>query len=156
MNALLAPLSNAPWVVPAIGLATAAIAFAAAWRFLAARAPAQEADGPAPAGGLYCVAADRRKAPRRKGNCVEVDLAPEGAGSPLYAWVIDRSVGGLRLLLDRPLDEGATVLVRPRTDGEPLPWCPAVIRSCKFAKAEWEVGVQFVRTPSWNIMQLFG
>ena len=156
MNAPLAPLSDALWMVPAIGLATAALAFAAARRFLAARAPAPKAEGPPPADGLSCVAPDRRKAPRRKGSCAEVDLAPEGGGPPLYAWILDRSVGGLRLLVDRPLPEGATVHVRPRTDGEPLPWCPTAVRSCKFTKTVWEVGVQFVRTPSWNVMQLFG
>jgi hypothetical protein len=156
MNAPLASLFDAPWMVPAIGLAAAGIAFVVVWCFLAGRAPAPKADEPPAADARYNVAPDRRRAPRRKGSCVEVDLSPEGGGPPLHAWVLDRSVGGLRLLLDRPLTEGTTIHVRPRTDDEPLPWCPIAVRSCKFTKTEWEVGVQFVRTPSWNVMQLFG
>jgi hypothetical protein len=167
MIALLAPLLDAPWVVPAIGLTAAGIALALGLLFLAARRGRRPANLPPaslpppdlspPAPPLSGARVERRTAPRRKGNCVEVDVTADAGRPPLYGWVEDRSVGGLCLLLDRPMAEGEALLVRPRTGGEPLPWCPVTVRTCQSAgTGRWAVGVKFERTPSWNLMQLFG
>jgi hypothetical protein len=50
---------------------------------------------------------------------------------------------------------GAELQVRPRCD-EPLPWSAVVVRSCQQTRGRWEAHVQFARTPSWNVLALFG
>src|SRR5262245_26780078 len=49
---------------------------------------------------LQGVTQDRRATPRRKGNTVEVLLADGSDNAPLRGYVIDRSQGGLRILLE--------------------------------------------------------
>ena len=148
------PLFNQAWALPAIALAVAGAAFVLGRRLLAA-APAAHAGGPDIDEALCGVNRERRAAPRRKGGCAEAELDDGAGGPPLYAWVLDRSTGGLCLLLDRPLATGAALNIRPRC-GEPLPWCAATVRSCKAAQGGWEAHVQFDRTPSWNVLALFG
>ena len=82
MNTSLARLLDGPWTVPALGLAAAGVAFAVGWRFLAPR-PAEPPPRPTnPDEALCGVNRDRRAAPRRKGNSVEVELVPPRGGGP--------------------------------------------------------------------------
>jgi hypothetical protein len=141
------------WILPAVALTVAAAALALGRRLLHSGPAARTATDSDDA--LYGVNRERRTIPRRKGGCAEAEL-DEGEGGPLrYVWVLDRSAGGLCLLLDRPFAAGATLQVRPRCS-EPLPWSTAVVRSCRHTRGGWEAHVQFARTPSWNVLALFG
>jgi hypothetical protein len=151
----LGSLFGPAWALPAVALTVAAAALALGRRLLH-RAPAARASPEPDLDEALCgVNRERRKIPRRKGGCAEAELADGAGGPPLYAWVLDRSAGGLCLLLDRPLAAGAALNVRPRC-GEPLPWSAATVRSSKAAQGGWEAHVQFDRTPSWNVLALFG
>jgi hypothetical protein len=149
----LSPLSDPAWALPAVALVVAGAVLALGRRLLCP-APAPRA-APDLDEALCGVNRERRAAPRRKGGCAEAEVAPGGDGLPLYGWVLDRSVGGLCLLLDRPLAAGAAIQVRPRCR-EPLPWCAAAVRSCRPAHGGWEAHVEFARTPRWNVLALFG
>jgi hypothetical protein len=99
---------------------------------------------------------ERRLAPRRRGNSVEVLIVEQTGQPPLQGWIVDRSVGGLCLLVEKPFKEGAQVDVRPRNASDTTPWTPVEVRSCRGKNGEWELGCRFVRTPPWNVMMLFG
>jgi hypothetical protein len=150
-----------PWTIPVIGVAAAGVAFLVG-RVLfarAARAPAPPAKadaGPPVDVFVHGSSQERRATPRRRGNSVEVFLADSPDKSPVHGWVVDRSVGGLCLLVDKPVPEGAVLQVRPRTAPEATPWTAVEIRSCRAENGEWEVGCQFVKSPQWNVLLLFG
>jgi hypothetical protein len=74
----------------------------------------------------------------------------------LQGWVVDRSVGGLGLRTEVPLPVGAVFNVRPRSATAIVPWTEVEVKSCRQHAAAWEVGLQFVRTPPWSVLLLFG
>jgi hypothetical protein len=150
-----------PWTIPAIGVVVASFAFVMGRRLIASRpaptpAPAAAPTGPPVDVFLHGSSRDRRAAPRRKGNNVEVFLAEAPDKEPIPGWVADRSVGGLCLMVERPVPEGAVWHVRPRSAPDSAPWTPIEVCSCRAENGEWEVGCRFVKTPQWNIMLLFG
>jgi hypothetical protein len=100
---------------------------------------------------------EKRSALRRQGNPVEVAIADsEGQTELTRGWVVDRSTGGLCLSLFQPLDVGSVVNVRPcRVEPAP-PWVRVEVRKCRRQPDGWEVGCQFVRTPPWSVLLLFG
>jgi hypothetical protein len=80
----------------------------------------------------------------------------DGQGEPIRAVVINRSTGGLGLEIDRPLDVGLMVSVRVINAPVTVPWVQAQVRGCRQVGESWEVGCQFVKTPPWSVMLLFG
>ncbi len=147
------------WMIVAIGVAVGCFAFVMGRRFLIPRRLVQPPPPQPPSpvdvfleGSLT----ERRAAPRRRGNNVEVYLAEGPDRNKLPAWVVDRSIGGLCLLIDNPVPPGSVWQVRPRTAPESIPWTPIEVRTCRPEQGEWEVGCRFVQTPPWNIMLLFG
>jgi hypothetical protein len=156
MNLLLP--DHGPWVVPAIGVAACLIAFLLGRRFLAGRSAARPADPDAlfKADILGGVTRDRRAAPRRKGNPVEVQL-DKGAGDKLIiGYVLNRSVGGLCLLLDEPLPEKALAKIRPKGGSELTPWTDVTVQYCRQDGIQYEAGCQFHHTPNWSLLLQFG
>ena len=102
-------------------------------------------------------ALEQRRALRRAGNPVKVFLAPPGEDSPQgSAWVLDRSVGGLCLTSDHEYDVGAALRVLPANAPDMAYWIDVEIRSCRAVKGGFEIGCQFVKTPPWSILLLFG
>ena len=65
-------------------------------------------------------------------------------------------MGGLCLVVEKPLEEGAVLKVRPRQAPQTAPWTAIEIRSCRADGGEWEVGCRFVKQPQWNDLLLFG
>jgi hypothetical protein len=102
-------------------------------------------------------AAERRNAYRRQGNPVEVSLC-EGNSSHelLRGWVIDRSLGGLCLLLPQAIAAGTILNVRPANAGLGTLMIQIEIRSCRQKGKEWEAGCRFIRTPNWSQLLQFG
>ncbi len=46
--------------------------------------------------------------------------------------------------------------VRAANSSRGTPWIQIEVRSCRETGEDWELGCQFVKTPSWNVLLLFG
>lgn len=167
MNPVLSSLTfftDQPWTIPLIGILVASLAFLAGRRWMVVRhAPAVEKPEEELPSNLVTATVlmkksepDRRTAPRRRGNHVEVYLTEDSKQSPVLAWVVDRSMGGLCLIVEQPVKEGAILNVRPRQAPQTAPWTAIEIRSCRADEGEWEVGCRFLKPPQWNDLLLFG
>jgi len=102
-------------------------------------------------------AQERRSTPRRKGNPVSVHITdPRGAGDPFQGWVVDRSAGGLRLLVDEAIPAGTLLKVRPSKAHGNFPWIQVKVKSCYPERRSWNLGCQFLEKLTWEDLQLFG
>jgi hypothetical protein len=119
---------------------------------------AKEADEPEVADPfVHGSASEQRKAFRRHGSPVEVlivDQTLHGAQSKGY--VVDRCVGGLGLLVERPIEAEHLLTVRPRNAPPLAPWVEVVVKSCRESNPGYELGCQFVKTPPWALLLMFG
>jgi hypothetical protein len=107
-------------------------------------------------GGVYS-GAENRKSFRRQGNPVEVLVVNQRSNAPAFkGYVIDRSVGGLGLLLQSPLEKGTQLTVWPVNAPHTAPWVEIIVRGCRQLDSGWEIGCQFVKTPPWSILLMFG
>jgi hypothetical protein len=160
-SSLLSFFTEQPWVIPVIGVLVASMAFLVGRRWMVAR-PAVEEEPPVEvAVGLSTAVTkksepDRRSNPRRRGNRVEVYITDDAKRPPLQGWVVDRSMGGLCLIVEKPLTEGGVFNVRPRQAPQTSPWIAVEIRSCRPEGSDWEIGCRFVKQPQWNDLLLFG
>jgi hypothetical protein len=152
-------------MIPVIGALSASLAFLVGRRFLVRPSPPPPAPAipqlppdstPLVTASLRKSDPDRRGAPRRKGNLIEVYLVDDPQRPPLHGWVTDRSMGGLCVIVDKPLTAGTVLNVRPRKAQQTAPWIPIEVRSCRADQGEWEIGCKFVGTPQWNDLLLFG
>jgi hypothetical protein len=104
--------------------------------------------------------ADKRKAARRQGNVIKLLCAVVTTPDDHFnGYVVDRSVTGLRLLLPGAYPIGAVLLVRPANIPPTTPWVQVEVRSCvpsTIQADEFEVGCQFVRSPSYLTLSMFG
>jgi hypothetical protein len=100
---------------------------------------------------------EMRGATRRGGNAVAVFIAdPHKTDEPQRGWVVDRSAGGLCVALDKPVDAGDTLRIRVCNAPVTVPWAEVQVKSCRKDGNQWEAGCQFVVTPSFNVLMLFG
>jgi hypothetical protein len=100
---------------------------------------------------------EMRNANRRGGNAVAVFIAdPHKTEEPQRGWVVYRSAGGLCVALDNPVDSGATLRIRVCNAPVTVPWAEVEVKSCRKDGNQWEAGCQFVVTPSYNVLMLFG
>jgi hypothetical protein len=111
------------------------------------KAPAEE---PAPA-----PAKERRASPRRKGNPVSVQIHHGDLEYTIEGWVLDRSPGGLRLLVDECIAPGTLLNVRPAKD-EHLPWVEVKVRNSRPERKSWNIGCEFVEKITWEKLRYFG
>ena len=163
MTSFLSFFTDQPWTIPLIGLLVTSLAYLMGRRWLVPRPARVQVAAPEEMSSMVLTTAtlkksepDRRSAPRRKGNRVEVYLTDDSKHPPLLGWVVDRSMGGLCLIVEKPLTEGAVLKIRPRQAPQTAPWTAIEIRSCRADGGEWEVGCRFVKTPQWNDLLLFG
>ena len=100
---------------------------------------------------------ENRAAIRRGGNAVAIFIAdPQKTEEPRRGWVVDRSAGGLCIALDNPVDAGTVLRVRVCNAPVTVPWAEIEVKSCRKDGNQWEAGCQFVVTPSYNVLMLFG
>ena len=146
------------WTVPVAGGLVCGVAFLVGRRMLVpAPAPALAEETLMPGSVVYeGVSRDRRAAPRRKGNAIEVQLNVGDDLPMILGWVLDRSVGGLCIMAEGPIPEGTVIRLRPRSVAESFPWTETTIRSCRKDGTSYELGCQFHRTPNWNLLLQFG
>jgi len=99
---------------------------------------------------------DRRSWPRRKRALQVVLQDAGGAGDPFPAWVMDRSLGGLVLSVDQPLEEGTVLRVRRLNAPADVPWVEIQVKSVRVKESTWEIGCQFTRSLTFDVLMQFG
>lgn len=102
-------------------------------------------------------AGEKRASVRRKGNPVKILISDaEGQAKPHEGCVIDRSIGGLGMMVEEPVEVGTILSVRAVNAPASVPWVQIEVRNCRKGAEAWEIGCQFVRTPPWSVLLLFG
>jgi hypothetical protein len=105
----------------------------------------------------YARDGDRRSSLRRKARPVPVLVhRPEQPSKPELAWVVDRSCGGVQMVLNRELPTGHEFAVRAENSPDELPWIKLRVRHCRASGKRWLVGCQFVDQLPWSVLLLFG
>ncbi len=98
---------------------------------------------------------DRREAPRtRRQVRVQVTDA-EAKNAPITAWVSDCSLGGLCLSVKEETPVGTVLSVRPASAPAGVSWIQIQVKSQRRFEGIWELGCQFVRTPSYSVLLMF-
>lgn len=100
-------------------------------------------------------AAERRATPRRKGNPVPVYMS-SGEGVTSRGWVVDRSLGGLRLMVDEARGPGTVLGVRPVKVHDDFPWVQVRVKNCYAERKSWNLNCQFMEKISGEDLQQFG
>jgi hypothetical protein len=143
------------WTVALLGGVAALLAFLLVRRLLVPTRPAAGPESDLAENFLAGILTDRRATPRRPGNAVGVDLQDE-SGHALEGWVLNRSLGGLCLVVDRAVAEGTALKVRPHRAPASIPWTAIQVKDCRPDCGLWELNCQFVQTPNCNTLLLFG
>jgi hypothetical protein len=99
---------------------------------------------------------ERRTAMRRTGNPTQLRITRMDTGDMLEGWVVDRSSGGVRVLLDQAIPVKATLSVRPVKAHTNFPWVKAEVRSCKPERGGYSLGCMFMQKLTWAELQAFG
>jgi hypothetical protein len=100
---------------------------------------------------------EQRKSFRRQGNPTEVHVAlPHQKNSPYKGWVLDRSTGGLGLHVHDEIKAGTQLVVLPVNAPSMTPWVDIEVRTCRKIRDGYELGCQFLKTPNWSILLMFG
>jgi hypothetical protein len=157
---------------PALWLAVAAgLAVILAFLFFGRRRPPARFRGPAaqphtPVGSAdwenppaSARADERRRAIRRGGLPTPILIVDPKAGrraKAMEAYVLDRSTGGLRLALEKPVNVGGTLLAKPGNAPDGFEWVKVLIRNCREVGDYYEVGCQFETELELNRLLMFG
>lgn len=142
-------------MVAAVGFLVARITFGPGNRRGSAARPAGSDDPWRPFREVASL--EKRNTSRRQGNPVQIFITDAHAATePIRGWVLDRSVGGLCLSVPERVDTGITINVRACRAPETMPWSRLIVRSSRQDGPVWELGCQFVETPSRNQLLLFG
>jgi hypothetical protein len=100
---------------------------------------------------------EQRKSFRRHGNPTGVFIAlPAEKDQPLQGWVLDRSIGGMCLQASEEFKPGTQLCVLPVNAPPMTPWVDIEVRTCRTLKGGHELGCQFIKTPNWSILLMFG
>jgi hypothetical protein len=167
MAHFLVALAQLPWelVVPlTAGLAASGMALVlshflrgGATRDETAKAKPEEKQTPAFDPFVQGSASEQRSAYRRAGNSIEVLIGdPEQEKQATHGWIVDRSMGGLCLAVAEARAKGTVLKVRTVNAPPATPWVDLEVKSCRQTKEDWELGCQYVKTPPWAVMLLFG
>ena len=101
---------------------------------------------------------ERRAGHRRYGDPVEVHLCSFEYSKPVCGstgWVRDRCPNGLAFTVEKPLDIGSWLRVRPTFVPEDAAWVDVLVRHCHPQGNRWVLGCQFVESPPRELMLLF-
>ena len=102
-------------------------------------------------------ATEKRSALRRMGNHIPVWISDaESKTQARTGWVLDRSTTGLGLAYSEEVKPGTILSLRANNAPETAPWVQVEVKRCKSDGSHWELGCQYLRTPSWSVMLLFG
>jgi hypothetical protein len=165
-HALATILDHPFWIFPImVGIACAGLALVMGRNLLARRRPDPGPATPKPKPDptpvadpfVHGSATERRNALRRGGNPTPVLVTDqERTAEPFRAWVLDRSTGGLCLAVAEEVKPGTIFSVRAVNAPKTVPWVQVEVKSSREIDGNWELGCQFVKTPTWNVLLLFG
>src|ERR1700730_8375570 len=131
------PSQAGSWVPWAIGVAVAVVAalacFGLLYRHQASpqQSPAQKAD-PLLDPFIHGSGAEKRTALRRVGSPTAVLISDaEALGPPVHGQVIDRSMGGVGMTIDGPIEVGAILSVRVANATALIPWVQVEVKNCR-------------------------
>jgi hypothetical protein len=99
---------------------------------------------------------DRRRAPRRSGNPVNVLIHDGLAAIPIEGVVIDRSTGGVCIALPQPKAPGIKLEVRAAGAPDTFAWVPVEVRHCRRKGERWLIGCKFEKRLMSSEMVHFG
>jgi hypothetical protein len=100
---------------------------------------------------------EKRSSPRRKANMQPVLITNgDPKAPPFEGWLVDRSAGGMRLVVKRPVAEGAFVSVRTARASISSSWLKLEVRNSKSDNGTTHLGCRFVLKPSLEELQQFG
>jgi hypothetical protein len=102
---------------------------------------------------------ERRRSIRRAGlptPILVVDAKGGKRARSSEAYVLDRSTGGLRLALERPVPVGTNLLAKPGNAPEGFQWVKLTIRNCREVGDYFEVGCQFESDLELSRLLMFG
>ncbi|HXD85131.1 MAG TPA: PilZ domain-containing protein [Urbifossiella sp.] len=101
--------------------------------------------------------ADRRGAVRRDGGPIRVLLSSTTFRNGVNdGYVVDRSTGGLRILIQTAMAPGSTMQVKAVNAPDTVGFVTVIVRSCRKHPDHFELGCEFEKTPPWNVLLLFG
>jgi PilZ domain len=149
------------WAAPLVGLASAGLMLVAARIVFRRRqgVPPIIKQGPATVQDPFELGSntERRSSVRRIGKTIKVLISDATAqATPFQGWVCDRSMGGLCLAVPRQVETNMILSVRT-VDADPgTPWVQVEVKRCSPRDGRWELGCQFVRTPPYSQLLLFG
>jgi hypothetical protein len=99
----------------------------------------------------------KRNSLRRDGNPTKIHVAlPGDTSNPVSGYVLDRSLGGLRMSLDKEFDPGMVLTVRPAAALEMTPWYDVEVLRCQNIEQTWHLSCRFLHSPPYSILMLFG
>ena len=101
--------------------------------------------------------ADRRESVRRDGVPIRVVLSsPTFRNGASDGFVVDRSTGGLKIIMKGAVAPGSLMQVRAANAPDTVGFVSIIIRSCRPEGDQYLVGCEFEKTPPWNVLLLFG
>jgi hypothetical protein len=100
----------------------------------------------------------RRQSNRRRDNLVEVLVIPAGQDNkPFSGYVSNRSRSGLGLIVPHCVAVGHSLRVRALNAPQDSPWVDVeVIHLSPLDRKHAYIGCQFLESPPWNVLLLFG
>lgn len=99
---------------------------------------------------------NRRMTERRSGNAIKILLTDQAMKSTYeQGWVVDRSLGGLRLAVRNEESPGVILSVRVAEQGS-MPWIEVRVIHCMPSKNGYEIGCEFIRPTHSNWHMMFG
>jgi hypothetical protein len=150
------------WATPLVGFTSAGLIIILVRMFLrqrnlAAPSPPTQQSEPCPDPYEQGGKGERRASLRRGGKAVAVLISDADATvAPFEGWVCDRSLNGLCLEVTRPVEAHTILSVRTTESSISVPWVQLEVKRCERRDENWELGCQFVRTPPYSQLLLFG
>jgi hypothetical protein len=74
---------------------------------------------------------------------------------PFEGWILDRSAGGLRLAVKRPIATGTLLAVRAAKAGATSPWIKVEVNNSTTEKGNTNLGCRFMSKPGLEDLQQF-
>jgi hypothetical protein len=100
---------------------------------------------------------DNRRTPRRAGKIIEVLVAPQGETEfPRRGLVLNRSNGGLGVLVNDEYAVGSMIGVMPADASRLTPWVEVEVKSCRKNSDGYELGLQYLMVPPYATLVMFG
>ena len=100
--------------------------------------------------------AERRRSRRRWFNPTSVSFYTAIEGKPRHGIVVNRSSGGVAILVDRDISQDETLFVRPLEAPESVPVIPVKVRHSRRAGGMYLVGCQYCEDQPWNVKVWLG